>query len=275
MAFILDSEVFEQHTFLHLCSVVNSQGPRARSYSDGDIVVPMTWEEPKVRVPSDCASTTGSWAEDTEESESTCCEMASLNSVCDEEPALLEESVPGQFVPAMMVPNKAQCVMPLCFATVELRSEQTTVMLRNLPNKMTRTDLVKLIDSKGFAGHYDFIYVPIDFKTRGSFGYGLVNMLNGAAARQLMNAFEGFADWASDSRKVCKVEWARRQGLLALLQHYRESKIMHEAVPDEYRPATFFEGQQVALPAPSSKLRQPNLKERKSRKSRQQAAYAA
>jgi hypothetical protein len=165
--------------------------------------------------------------------------------------------------------------MPVYFNTVALEAERTTLMLKNLPNKLTRTELAKLIDSKGFAGHYDFIYVPIDFKTRGSFGYGLVNLLSGDAARQLMDAFDGFADWASDSRKVCKVEWAKRQGLPALLQHYRESKLMHEAVPDEYRPATFFQGRQVALPTPTWTVRQPNLKERKSRKSRQQAGHAA
>jgi hypothetical protein len=148
-------------------------------------------------------------------------------------------------------------------------------MLKNLPNKLTRTDLAKLIDSKGFAGHYDFIYVPIDFKTRGSFGYGLVNMLSNDAAQQLMSAFESFADWDSNSRKVCKVEWAKRQGLPALLQHYCESKLMHKAVPEEYKPAAFFQGQQVPLPAPSLKVRQPNLKERKFQTGRQQSARAA
>jgi hypothetical protein len=277
MAFVSATEVCQQNTFLHLRSAEDSAAPqaRARSYSDGDIAVPMNWEWCKTRAEFDSASTIGSWADDTDASESTCCVVTSRRPSLISWADSLDESDVEQLAPVPVTPIQAQFVMPPCSSKVALQAEQTTVMLKNLPNKLTRTDLAKLIDSKGFVGHYDFIYVPIDFKTRGSFGYGLVNMSSSDAAQQLMSAFEGFADWDSNSRKVCKVEWAKRQGLPALLQHFSESKLMHEAVPQECKPAAFFQGKQVALPAPTVAVRQPNLKERKFRKSRQRSAHAA
>ena len=45
-----------------------------------------------------------------------------------------------------------------------------TVMLRNLPNNYSRAMLLELLDSEGFAGQYDFFYLPMDFKSRASLG---------------------------------------------------------------------------------------------------------
>ena len=40
----------------------------------------------------------------------------------------------------------------------------TTVMLRNLPNRHSRTMLMDLLDRNCFSGRYDVIFVPADFK---------------------------------------------------------------------------------------------------------------
>ena len=37
------------------------------------------------------------------------------------------------------------------------------VMLRNVPNDYTREMLLELLDSQGFAGRYNFAYLPCDF----------------------------------------------------------------------------------------------------------------
>merc|ERR1719163_748335 len=41
----------------------------------------------------------------------------------------------------------------------EFKGPYLTVMLRNLPNNYTRAMLLKLIDSEGFGGKYDFVYL--------------------------------------------------------------------------------------------------------------------
>merc|ERR1719461_2657977 len=59
---------------------------------------------------------------------------------------------------------------------------RTTLMLRNLPLDYTRDMLLQLLDKEGFAGKYDFIYLPVDFKTRAGLGYAFLNMVRATDA---------------------------------------------------------------------------------------------
>ncbi|CAK0906966.1 unnamed protein product [Prorocentrum cordatum] len=59
------------------------------------------------------------------------------------------------------------------------QDECTTVMLRNLPCPFLREDLIKAMDAKGFAGLYNFVYMPIDFQTAMGMGYAFVNLIPG------------------------------------------------------------------------------------------------
>merc|ERR1719240_2625947 len=78
----------------------------------------------------------------------------------------------------------------------------TTVMLRNLPNNYSRAMLLKLIDAEGFAGQYDFIYLPMDFKSHASLGYSFVNLVDAEQATRFFETFEGFHRWVVPSQKV-------------------------------------------------------------------------
>jgi hypothetical protein len=138
---------------------------------------------------------------------------------------------------------------------------RTTVMVRNLPNNYSRQMLMDLINSEGFAKSYDFIYLPIDFKSRASLGYAFVNLTNHAAAKRFRDMFDGFSNWILPSRKVCGVNWSGpHQGLEAHIERYRNSPVMHEAVPDIYKPALFVDGQRAVFPPPTKKLRAPRVR---------------
>lgn len=48
-------------------------------------------------------------------------------------------------------------------AIIDEQDSRTTVMIKNIPNRIQKSDLIELIN-KNFYGGYDFIYLPIDFK---------------------------------------------------------------------------------------------------------------
>lgn len=147
------------------------------------------------------------------------------------------------------------------FALESFQGPFATVMLRNVPNNYTRSMLLKLIDSEGFAGEYDFIYLPMDFKSHASLGYAFVNLVSAEQAQRFFATFEGFSRWVVPSQKVCSVNWSHPyQGLEAHIERYRNSPVMHEDVPDDYKPMVFHSGKRIPFPEPTKKLKVPRMR---------------
>merc|ERR550514_646219 len=138
---------------------------------------------------------------------------------------------------------------------------RTTVMLRNLPNGYTSEMLKELLDRLGFAAEYDFLYLPIDFRNYVNIGYAFVNMRDPAAARRLRERIDGFSGWTIESPKVCEVSWSHpQQGLAKHIERYRNSPVMHESMPMEYKPRLFRDGREVPSPPPTKPIKPVKLR---------------
>eukprot|EP00928_Gymnodinium_smaydae_P019933 TRINITY_DN17683_c0_g2_i1.p1 TRINITY_DN17683_c0_g2~~TRINITY_DN17683_c0_g2_i1.p1 ORF type:complete len:167 (-),score=11.65 TRINITY_DN17683_c0_g2_i1:383-883(-) len=155
--------------------------------------------------------------------------------------------------------GSAQATVSRISSCEEARAAEsrTTVVLRNLPLRYTSSKLIRTIDLEGFAGMYDFIYVPMNFKARTSYGYGFVNLIDALTAQRFREAFEGFSRWSSKSKNVCRVVWAtKQQGLQANIHHYGKSTVMMESVPPENKPRIFRNGVEIPFPLPYRKSQQ-------------------
>lgn len=140
-------------------------------------------------------------------------------------------------------------------------SDRTTVMLRNLPNDYTREMLLSLLDSEGFKGKYDFVYLPVDFKREAGLGYAFVNLISNEEAENIRSHFNGFQAWKTQSQKICEVAWGDPlQGLEEHIDRYRNSPVMHPDVTDEAKPALFKDGVRIAFPEPTKRIRLPRFK---------------
>jgi len=164
-----------------------------------------------------------------------------------------EPKAPAVSKPKRPPPNENDPVDP----------EATTLMLRNIPNNYTRVMVLALLDAEGFAGCYDFFYLPIDFHSRASLGYAFVNLVSAYKVLDFWRNFDGFNGWVVPSRKVCKVGWAGpHQGFQAHVDRYKGSPVMHETVPDDFKPVVFKDGIRVDFPAPEKPPRAPRVRQR-------------
>lgn len=138
---------------------------------------------------------------------------------------------------------------------------KTTMMLRNIPNIFTRAMLVDQLNQSGFRGSYDFVYLPVDHSTNVGFGYAFVNFTSPNGARLFKNHFHGYAEWAYPCEKPCEVVWSQaHQGLQEHIDRLRNSPVMHESVPDMFKPAIYLNGMRVPFPQPTKKPRAPRIR---------------
>lgn len=143
--------------------------------------------------------------------------------------------------------------------TAPANSQDTTIVLRNLPLNYKRNVLLKMLDYEGFAGEYDFLYLPMDFDTGAGLGYAFVNLTDPAVVPRFWQAFNGYKKWMFRSNKVCSVNWSvPHQGLSTHIKRFRNSPLMHESVPDEYRPMLFQGGVRVSFPPPTREISPPS-----------------
>jgi hypothetical protein len=139
--------------------------------------------------------------------------------------------------------------------------EFTTLMLRNIPNSYSRNMLIELLDKEGFSGLYDLVYVPVDFGRLAGLGYAFVNLITNDAAESARQTFQGFNRWNNTSQKVCEVSWSGPlQGLCSHIEHYRNSPVMHDSVPEYYKPALFQGGSRRPFPRPTKEIRAPRVR---------------
>jgi len=137
---------------------------------------------------------------------------------------------------------------------------RTTLMFRNLPKSYSRTNLLRILDEEGFQGAYCFIYCPTNFKSLSGFGYAFVAFHSHQDAVRAKVRFHGYA-WEAPGAQSCDVAWSGPvQGREQHVERYRNSPVMHESVPDEYKPAVFERGQRMAFPAPTKFIRPPQLR---------------
>jgi len=132
--------------------------------------------------------------------------------------------------------------------------ESTTVVLRNLPAHLSRSDLVKILDDAGFSKRYDFLYLPTNFRNMTVFGYAIVNFSDIADAQAALEQFRG----TDVDGQAMITEWSKsQQGYDDLVGRYRDSPVMHSSVPEKHKPIILANGCLQPFPPPTEPLQLP------------------
>lgn len=152
-------------------------------------------------------------------------------------------------------------------ASIDLSSvedEPTTVIVKKMPKAFTSFMLVELLNSAGFKGRYDFLYLPVNFDKMTGTGCGFINFVSTEDGVRFMAQFQGFCHWGvpcNDAKKA-EVSWSSAcQGRQLHIDRYRNSPVMHPSVPGSWKPQLFdHTGNQEAFPAPLKPLHAPRMR---------------
>ncbi|KAK7312306.1 hypothetical protein VNO77_36074 [Canavalia gladiata] len=140
-------------------------------------------------------------------------------------------------------PKKKRCgpLLP-----VRVDGDETTVMIRNIPSKYTRDMLVEFLEDhcmvvnlrekeagkeKGDEQNslaFDFVYLPIDFKSGLNKGYAFVNFTKPKAAWKFLLTASNMKWGLFQSHKIREVVAARLQGKEKLERHFETMNFPYE-----------------------------------------------
>ncbi|XWS62729.1 hypothetical protein CRYUN_Cryun06bG0035800 [Craigia yunnanensis] len=130
---------------------------------------------------------------------------------------------------------------------------ETTVMIRNIPNRYTREMLKDFLDqhcmitNRGAESQnagadeepsfsaFDFLYLPIDFVTESNKGYAFVNFTNPRAARKFFDIWHDKRWDCFQSNKIREICCAKLQGMEQLVKHFDRMEFPSE----DFQPLSF------------------------------------
>jgi len=122
----------------------------------------------------------------------------------------------------------------------------TTLMLRNVPNSMSRDAVIAELQKKDVLREIDFLYLPGETRSKRNVGYCFVNALNLECAERFKAAFEDAK--IGTSSKICQIGLAKVQGLQANVDAY-----LKNANPDAiFQPVLFKNGVVAPFPFPKT-----------------------
>ncbi|KAI7220140.1 hypothetical protein KC333_g2506 [Hortaea werneckii] len=135
---------------------------------------------------------------------------------------------------------------------------RTTVMLRNIPNRMQCQELKDILDRTSH-GKYDFSYLRIDFEKGTNVGYAFVNFSDPMHIIDFVVYNEG-KPWVLNNPRLVELSYATVQGYDCLVEKFRNSAIMSEY--HDYRPKLWYTiesapekskiGTEAPFPAPNN-----------------------
>jgi hypothetical protein len=100
------------------------------------------------------------------------------------------------------------------------RRDVTTLMVKNLPNRVRVEQLIEKLGEIGFAGRCDYVYMPMDWQTHANKGFGFANFVTPKDALEFATLVEGnglFTGYSGSGKRVTTCP-ASRQGVVENLR---------------------------------------------------------
>merc|ERR1712125_313204 len=101
----------------------------------------------------------------------------------------------------------------------------TTVIIRNVPASYAQLDLITELESLGFAGTFDFVYIPEGTSATSNLGYAVVNFMSYISAEKCMKVIEGYHFQCKQGSCKASASVSSIQGLERNMQYYGKAAL--------------------------------------------------
>ncbi|CAK0837264.1 unnamed protein product [Prorocentrum cordatum] len=98
---------------------------------------------------------------------------------------------------------------------------ELTLIVGNLPTNISRDEVMSWLAASGYDDSYDFLYVPLCFKTNSNKGYMFINFMERETARRFAASFHGVATGSGSAQLI--VRPSATQGIEASISKLRKS----------------------------------------------------
>lgn len=134
---------------------------------------------------------------------------------------------PARYQPADTMPHATE---EDAFLT-ETSAAATSLMISNIPCRVSQERVIEAVNRLGFEGAYDFVYIPTGCRTGPkrslNMGYGFINFISPELASRFAQAFDGYRFEGSVGLRGCTCRPARAQGFRANVRFAAQSILRH------------------------------------------------
>jgi hypothetical protein len=120
--------------------------------------------------------------------------------------------------------GKSDCTHAMIKKNMPCRDGVLTLMMKNMPCHLRRSDILAAIEEVGFKHRHDFFYVPT--RRNRILGYAFVSFPDPHTANEFAAAMTGYEFKNSFSGKSVVIAPATIQGLDKNLKHFSETAVM-------------------------------------------------
>lgn len=115
-------------------------------------------------------------------------------------------------------------------------SGQTTLMIKHIPAAYTQRKLLRELTNAGFQGLIDFIYIPMDNRSRSNRGFAFCNFADGPTAAKFHERFHGSRLQYSGDTPALEIAAAEIQGFEENAKHFLIEKAANKGRESYSRP---------------------------------------
>ena len=114
---------------------------------------------------------------------------------------------------------------------LSLEERRKTLMIKNIPNKFTINDFLRIFSE--FNEKFNLFLIPTDIKRKKNYGYAYINFLESLDIIYFYYKFNGKRWPNTNSIKICELLFSKIQGTTKIIKHFPIKNMYQKLINNE------------------------------------------